>query len=92
MADMSSTGTTTSRSNCLRTPASTILTGGALRKLDTGLLGQSGESLLEVEAVAAHDEREDVAVLAAPEAMPGLSLRSDREGRSLLGVERAEAL
>ena len=37
-------------------------------------------------------EREDVAVLAAAEAVPGLALGGDDEGRRLLGVEGAEAL
>jgi hypothetical protein len=72
--------------------AAPILAGAALRELDARLLRQSTQRLLEVEAVAPHDEGEDVSVLAAAEAMPRLAFRRDGEGRRLLRVEGAEAL
>ena len=70
----------------------TVLPRRPRAELDPGTLGQPGQGLAEVQPVAAHDEREDVAVLSAAEAVPRLALGRDDEGRCLLGVERAEAL
>src|SRR5207249_11204302 len=44
----------------------------------------------ERERLDAHDEREDVAVLAAPEAVEEAALLAHREGGCLLGVEGTE--
>src|SRR5690606_17731964 len=73
-------------------PPAPILAGGALGELDARLLGQPLERLAELEAVALAQEGEDVAVLAAAEAMPRLTLGRDDERRGLLSVEGAESL
>ena len=73
-------------------PLAPILARGALGELDARPLRQPRQRLTEVEAVALHQEREDVAALAAAEAMPRLAVRADDEGWRLLRVERAEAL
>jgi hypothetical protein len=65
---------------------------GALVDLDAGACGQRAECLGEGRTVPLHDETEDVAAQAAPEAMPALAGRSDDERRRLLTVEGTEAL
>ena len=65
----------TSRSRALR--ASSRL--GPLVELDAGATRELRERLGEVERVALHHEREDVAVLAAAEAVPGVAGRRDDE-------------
>ena len=69
-----------------------ILARRPLGQLDAGLLGQPLERLAEVEAVAAHQEGEDVPALATAEAAPRLPIGVDDERRGLLGVEGAESL
>src|SRR5581483_4359326 len=50
--------------------------------------GQLPQRLAELQVVALHDEGKGVAVRAAAEALPGLSLGEDVEGGRLLAVER----
>ena len=63
-----------------------------LVQLDAGPGGKLLERLGEREGVALHHEREDVPVLAAPEAVPRVARRGDDEGRRLLAVKRAQPL
>ena len=63
-----------------------------LVELDARARGQDLERLGEADAVALHDEAEDVAAQAAAEALPALAGRGDVERRRLLTVERAETL
>ena len=60
--------------------------------LDAGLAGEETERLRKREPIALHDEAEDVAPLAAPEAVPALPGGRDDERGGLLGVEGTEAL
>ena len=69
-----------------------ILAGRPLVDLDPGLAGEDLERLREGQPVALHHEAEDVAALAAAEALPGVAGRGDGERRGLLAVEWAEAL
>ena len=69
-----------------------VLTLRPLVDLDAGAPGQDLQRLREADAVALHHEREDVAVLATAEAVPGVAARRDDEARRLLAVERAQAL
>ena len=69
-----------------------VLTLGPLIDLDAGLRGQLAERLRERQAVALHDEAEDVATEPAPEALPALAHGSDHERGCLLTVERAQPL
>ena len=69
-----------------------VLAAGPLVDLDAGAAGQDLEGLGEVDGVALHHEREDVAVLAAPEAVPRVAAGRHDEARGLLAVERAQAL
>ena len=69
-----------------------VLPGGPRAELDARPLGEAGQRLPEVEPVSSHQEREDVACLAAAEAVPGLALGRDDERRRLLRVERTESL
>ena len=69
-----------------------VLALGALVDLDAGARGQRAERLRERDAVALHDEAEDVPAQAAAEAVPALTGRGDDERRRLLAVERTEAL
>ncbi len=73
-------------------PLAPILARGALGELHARPLGQPRQRLAEVEAVALHQEGEDVATLAAAEAVPRLAVGADDERRRLLRVERAQAL
>jgi hypothetical protein len=75
-----------------QTPLASILARGPFGELDAGTFGEAAERLAEVEAVAPHEEGEDVAMLATTEAVPRLPVGCDDERRGLLGVERAEAL
>ena len=75
-----------------QSPALPILPRRLGRQLDAGLLRQAGERLAEVHAVTLHQEGEDVAALAASEAMPALAIRRHDERGCLLRVERAQAL
>ena len=63
-----------------------------LVELHAGAGGELLERLGEREGVALHHEREDVAVLAAPEAVPGVARGRHDERRRLLAVERAQPL
>jgi hypothetical protein len=69
-----------------------ILAGRPLVELDAGLRREDLESFRERKAVALHDEAEDVAALAAAEALPRVAAGCHGERRRLLAVERAEAL
>ena len=69
-----------------------VLARRALVELDPGARGQAPQGLGEVDPVALHDEAEDVAALAAAEAVPRLARGRDHERRGLLPVERAEPL
>ena len=69
-----------------------VLALGPLVDLDAGATGQRAERLRERDAVALHDEAEDVAAQPAAEAMPALPDWGDDERRCLLAVERTEAL
>ena len=69
-----------------------ILTARPLVDLDTGPGRQSLERLREGQTLAAHDEAEDVAALAAAEAVPAVAGRGHDEAGGLLAVERAEPL
>ncbi len=69
-----------------------VLTRGSLVELDAGLRREDLERLGERQAVALHHEAEDVAALAAAEALPGIPGRRDRERRCLLAVEGAQTL
>ena len=72
--------------------AAVVVTGGGrfLFDGDAGFLGKSADGGGEVEAFVFHDELEDAAAGAAAEAVIGLFLRADVEGRGFLAVERAE--
>ena len=56
-----------------------ILGATAIVNRDASLSGEEGECLAERQAVALHDEGEDVAPLAAAEALPGFAGRRDHE-------------
>ena len=56
-----------------------ILGAAAVVDGDASLGGEQGERLAERQAVALHDEGEDVASLAAAEALPGFTGRCDHE-------------
>ena len=75
-----------------QSPLVGVLARGPLVDLDAGFRRENLESLREGQPVALHDEAEDVAALAAPEALPGIAGRGNRERRSLLAVEGAETL
>ena len=66
----------------------TLLVG----QLHAELLGEPLDGLAEAEVLDLLDERDDVAALAAAEAVPGADGRADVEGRRLLVVERAQPL
>ena len=69
-----------------------VLAPGPLVDLDAGLGGQLAERLGKRQAVALHDEAEDVAAEPAAEALPALAHGRDHERGCLLTVERAETL
>ena len=69
-----------------------VLALGALVDLDAGLAGQRAQRFRERHPVALHDEAEDVAALAAAEAVPRLANGGDHERRRLLAVEGAQPL
>ena len=69
-----------------------VVAAGPLVELDPRARGQDLERLGEADAVALHDEAEDVAAQATAEALPALASRRDIERRRLLTVERAESL
>ena len=69
-----------------------VVTGRPLVDLDAGLRGQGLERLGKADAVTLHDEAEDVTTQTAAEALPALPRRSHDEARSLLAMERAQAL
>jgi hypothetical protein len=69
-----------------------VLAAGPLIQLDAGACREAPQSLGEVDRVALHHEREQVAALATPEALPALAGGCDRETRRLLPVERAQTL
>src|SRR5687768_7770115 len=69
-----------------------ILARRALADLHAGPAGETTERLGKVNAVAFHDEVEDVAAPAAAEALPALAAGRDGERRCLLTVERAQPL
>ena len=69
-----------------------VLAPRALVDLDAGPAGEDAERLGEADRVPLHHEREDVAVLAAAEAVPRVAGGRDDEARGLLAVERAQAL
>ena len=56
-----------------------IFGAAAIVDRDASLGGEQGERLAERQAVALHDEGEDVAPLAAAEALPGFTGRCDHE-------------
>ena len=56
-----------------------ILGAAAIVDRDASLGGEQGERLAERQAVALHDEGEDVAPLAAAEALPRFTGRCDHE-------------
>ena len=60
--------------------------------LDARATGERLERLRERDGVTLHDEREDVAVQAAAEAVPGVARGRHDEARGLLAVERAQSL
>src|SRR5262249_22496371 len=62
------------------------------RQLHAGPLGQGPHRLRKGQAVLPHQEAEGGAAHAAAEAVEDASLRIDREGGGLFGVEGAEAL
>ena len=64
----------------------------AILELDAGAGGQHLQRLREVGALHLLDEVEEVAALAAAEAVPDLLLTADAKARRLLGMEGAEAL
>ena len=67
------------------------LLGGQLLQLDSGAFGQHLQRPALVRLLDELDEREDVAVAQAPEAVPRLHLGVDLEARAVLLVERTEA-
>ena len=69
-----------------------VLALGPLVDLDAGATGQRLERLGERQAVTLHQEREDVTVLAAAEAVPRVAGGRHDEARGLLAVERAQSL
>ena len=69
-----------------------VLAGGPLVELDAGLGREHLERLGERQPVALHHEAEDVAALAAAEALPGVADGRHGERGRLLAVERAQAL
>src|SRR5262249_14712854 len=76
----------------LQAPPPGILAGRPLIELDARLRRKHLQGLGEGQPVAAHDEVEDVAALAAAEALPGVARGRDRERWRLLAVEGAQAL
>src|SRR5438128_8656938 len=60
--------------------------------LDAGLAREGPKGLGKRDAIALHDEAEDVAAQAAPKALPGLARGGDHERGGLLTVEGAEPL
>jgi hypothetical protein len=69
-----------------------VLGLGPLVQLHAGARGQDLERLGKRDGVPLHHEREDVTVLAAPEAVPGVARGRHDEARGLLAVERAQPL
>jgi hypothetical protein len=69
-----------------------VLALGPLVELDAGTAGELRERLGKRQRVALHDEREDVAVLPAAEAVPRVARRRHDEAGCLLAVERAQPL
>ena len=69
-----------------------VLALGPLVDLDAGALGERPERLRESDAVALHDEAEDVAAQPASEAVPAVTPGGDDERRCLLAVERTQSL
>ena len=69
-----------------------VLALGPLVELHARAARELGERLGERERVALHDEREDVAVLAAAEAVPGVAHGRHDEAGGLLAMEGAQPL
>ncbi len=76
----------------VKVSATSVLAGGPFVDLDAGAGGQDAQGFREGDAVAFHHEAEDVAALAAAEAVPALARGRDDEARRLLRVERAQSL
>ena len=71
---------------------SRIFGAAAIVNGDASLRGKEGECLAERQAVALHDEGEDVAAFATAEALPSFPGRRDNKRGGFLTMEWAESL